>query len=72
MRSLPPQPGWRPPARRATPSGYAARHLDEQAFRYNNRKGFEDEGRFDLAVRPIAGKRLAFDQLTGKTAEGQA
>jgi hypothetical protein len=42
------------------------RYLDEQAFRYNNRKGFEDQDRFDLAVRQIFGNRLRFDQLTGK------
>jgi len=42
------------------------RYLDEQAFRYNNRVGFEDKDRFDLAVRQIIGKRLTFDQLTGK------
>lgn len=42
------------------------RYSDEQAFRYNNRVGLEDKDRFDLAVRQIAGKRLAFDQLTGK------
>jgi ISXO2-like transposase domain len=27
------------------------RYLDEQAFRYNNRVGFTDKSRFDLAVR---------------------
>ena len=50
------------------------RYLDEQAFRYNNRKGFEDKDRFDLAVRQIVGKRLTFDQLIGKmeTAEAQS
>jgi transposase-like protein len=42
------------------------RYLDEQAFRYNNRKGFDDKDRFDLAVRQIVGKRLTFDQLTGR------
>lgn len=42
------------------------RYLDEQAFRYNNRNGFTDKDRFDLAVRQIVGKRLTFDQLTGK------
>jgi hypothetical protein len=42
------------------------RYLDEQAFRYNNRVGFEDKDRFDLAVRQIVGKRLTFDQLIGK------
>jgi hypothetical protein len=40
--------------------------LDEQAFRYNNRNGFTDKDRFDLAVRRIVGKRLTIDQLTGK------
>jgi transposase-like protein len=43
------------------------RYLDEQAFRYNHRKGLNDGQRFDLAVRQIVGKRLTFDQLTGKT-----
>ena len=42
------------------------RYLDEQMFRYNNRKGFEDKDRFDLAVRQIVGKRLTWDRLTGK------
>jgi transposase-like protein len=47
------------------------RYLDEQAYRYNNRKDDEgalltDADRFDLAVRQIVGKRLTFDQLTGK------
>ena len=48
------------------------RYLDEQAFRYNHRLGLNDKDRFDLAVRQIVGKRLTFDQLTGKTAEAQA
>lgn len=43
------------------------RYLDEQAFRYNNRLGFEDKDRFDLAVRQIVGKRLTWNVLTGKT-----
>lgn len=42
------------------------RYLDEQTFRYNNRKGMNDGQRFDLAVRQIVGKRLTWDQLTGK------
>jgi hypothetical protein len=42
------------------------RYLDEQSFRYNNRKGMNDGQRFDLAVRQIVGKRLTWDQLTGK------
>ena len=48
------------------------RYLDEQAFRYNNRKGMNDGQRFDLAVRQIVGKRLTWDQLTGKTVEASA
>jgi transposase-like protein len=31
------------------------RYLDEQAFRYNNRKGLNDGERFDIAVRRIFG-----------------
>lgn len=38
-------------------------------FRYNNRKGCDDKARFDLAVRQIVGKRLMFDQLSGKSEE---
>ena len=45
------------------------RYLDEQAFRYNNRVGFEDKDRFDLAVRQTVGKRLTWEHLTRKTAE---
>jgi len=44
------------------------RYLDEQAFRYNNRK-MEDGERFDIAVRHIVGKRLTWDRLTGKMAD---
>jgi hypothetical protein len=42
------------------------RYLDEHAFRYNNRNGFTDKDRFDLAVCQIVGKRLTFDRLTRK------
>jgi transposase-like protein len=46
------------------------RYLDEQMFRYNNRGTREhkvtDSERFDLAVRGIVGRRLTFDELTGK------
>jgi transposase-like protein len=44
------------------------RYLDEQAFRYNNRK-MNDGDRFDMVVRQIVGKRLTWDQLTGKNME---
>jgi len=45
------------------------RYLDEQMFRFNNRKDLDDKGRFDLAVSQIVGKRLTFAQLTGKVGE---
>jgi transposase-like protein len=45
------------------------RYLDEQMFRFNNRKELDDAGRFDLVVSQLVGKRLTFAQLTGKTGE---
>jgi transposase-like protein len=48
------------------------RYLDEQAFRYNNRKDMNDGERFDLAVRQIVGKRLTWNQLTGKQSDPQS
>jgi hypothetical protein len=42
------------------------RYIDEQAFRYNNRKDIGDGGRFDLCVSQGLGKRLTYKQLTGK------
>jgi hypothetical protein len=42
------------------------RYLDEQAYRFNNRK-LTDAERFAAAVKGIVGKRLTFDQLTGKS-----
>ena len=44
------------------------RYLDEQTFRFNNRKELNDSGRFTVALSRIAGKRLTYDQLTGKNA----
>jgi len=41
------------------------RYIDEQAFRYNNRKDMDDAERFDLAVSQIVGKRLTYKELTG-------
>jgi len=41
------------------------RYLDEQAYRYNNRQ-LTDSERFSMAVAGIVGKRVTFDQLTGK------
>jgi transposase-like protein len=45
------------------------RYLDEQSFRYNNRKELNDAGRFDLAVSQIVGKRLTYKEVTGKLGE---
>src|SRR6266704_193336 len=42
------------------------RYLDEQMFRFNNRKELNDGQRFQLAMRQIVGKRITFAQLTGK------
>ena len=45
------------------------RYLDEQAFRFNNRKG-DDSDRFIKAAQNITGKRLTLKQLTGKEPKG--
>ncbi|MCI0563956.1 MAG: IS1595 family transposase, partial [Nitrososphaera sp.] len=41
------------------------RYLDEQTFRFNSRGG-KDADRFLLATKPLIGKRLTFNKLTGK------
>jgi hypothetical protein len=43
------------------------RYIDEQAFRYNNRRDMNDGDRFEAAMRQIVGKRLTYAELTGKT-----
>ena len=53
------------------------RYLDEQAFRFNLRKDangepLNDAARMDIAVRQVVGKRLTWDDLTGKEAHGKA
>lgn len=40
------------------------RYLDEQAFRFNERK-VKDADRFVKTVKQVAGKRLTYDELTG-------
>jgi transposase-like protein len=45
------------------------RYLDEQSFRYNNRKELDDYDRFELALSQITGKRLTYEHLTGKDRE---
>ncbi|MGO9402602.1 MAG: IS1595 family transposase [Terriglobales bacterium] len=42
------------------------RYLDEQAFRFNNRKNMNDFDRFKLAASQIVGKRLTWNEVTGK------
>lgn len=42
------------------------RYLDEQAYRFNNRK-LTDAERFSMAVSGIVGKRVMFRELTGAT-----
>jgi hypothetical protein len=41
------------------------RYLDEQSFRYNNRKNMDDLGRFQTAMSNVVGKRLTYSELTG-------
>ena len=45
------------------------RYMDEQAFRYNNRKDMDDGDRFSKAVSQVVGKRLTYAELTGKTGQ---
>jgi len=43
------------------------RYLDEQAFRFNERKDEDgDAGRFEEILNGVTGKRLTYKQLTGK------
>jgi transposase-like protein len=45
---------------------HLSRYLDEQSFRFNTRKD-NDQGRFMAAVSSIAGKRVMYEQLIGRT-----
>jgi len=42
------------------------RYLDEQMFRYNNRKELDDRGRFEQAMSTVAGRRVTWKELTGE------
>jgi transposase-like protein len=44
------------------------RYLDEQSFRFNERKG-KDADRFIKTVKAVSGKRLTYEQLTGEVSE---
>ena len=52
---------------------HLSRYVDEQVFRYNNRKtakrNMSDSDRFNLAIKNITGKRLTFAEVTGKVGE---
>jgi transposase-like protein len=53
------------------------RYVDEQAFRFNNRKDEEgrkldDAERFNIAMSQVIGKRLTLAELTGKVGENEA
>jgi transposase-like protein len=54
----------------ATEPFHLFRYVDEQVFRYNNRGSRElpigDGDRFQMVMQHIAGKRLTYEQLTGK------
>jgi hypothetical protein len=41
------------------------RYLDEQTFRFNNRKSMNDQQRFEAAMKNVFGKRLTYADLTG-------
>jgi hypothetical protein len=43
------------------------RYLDEQSFRFNNRKT-TDAQRFSMAGMGMSGKRVTYKELTGKEA----
>jgi transposase-like protein len=44
------------------------RYLDEQSFRFNTRKG-KDGDRFRTVTEQVVGKRLIYEELTGKLAD---
>jgi hypothetical protein len=50
---------------------HLTRYLDEQTFRFNNRHA-DDAGRFAKTLGRVAGRRLTYDELTGKTASNSA
>jgi transposase-like protein len=46
------------------------RYVDEQAFRYNNRRDMDDSDRFNIVMSQIVGRRLTYKELTGKLEDG--
>lgn len=49
----------------ATEPFHLFRYIDEQAFRYNSRKGVTDAQRMGRVMGNVAGKRLTYSELTG-------
>lgn len=47
---------------------HLTRYVDEQAFRFNNRKG-KDAERFKKVVSSAEGQRLTYDELIGERAK---
>jgi len=45
---------------------YIHDNLDEQVFRFNNRARHNDASRFREVVQQLTGKRLTYEELTGK------
>jgi transposase-like protein len=43
------------------------RYLDEQTFRFNNRKDKGDAGRFQQVMSQVVGRRLTYKEVTGKS-----
>jgi hypothetical protein len=43
--------------------------VDEQAFRFNNRKPMSDADRMSFLVRKVVGKRLTYAELIGRAGE---
>jgi transposase-like protein len=46
------------------------RYIDEQSFRFNNRKRTDAE-RFACVMKQIVGRRVTYKELTGKTESGR-
>ncbi len=44
------------------------KYVDEQVWRFNNRKGLNDAGRFTKVMSQVVGRRLTYADLTGKEA----
>jgi len=56
---------------------HLARYVDEQVFRFNNRKDenenvVPDSKRFETALSQVAGKRLTYKEVTGKVGQTAA